>query len=148
LHGESGAVDRRHNVFGTPFANPDTDRLAMKFELMDQAPYLLDRERRPVVLQSIRDVCSHRGWNLWAAHVRSNHVHTVVEAKIRPEPIMNTFKAYASRALNQLGCDERDRKRWARHGSTRWLAKDDQVQEAIRYVVQGQGEAMEVTSLD
>jgi REP element-mobilizing transposase RayT len=29
--------------------------------------------------------CAHRGWNLLAAHVRSNHVHVIVEAEIRPE---------------------------------------------------------------
>jgi hypothetical protein len=56
--------------------------------------------------------------------------------------VMNTFKAYASRSLNHLGSDDPDRKRWARHGSTRWLWKE--VQAAIQYVVSGQGEPMEV----
>jgi hypothetical protein len=68
----------------------------------------------------------------------------VVEGDIRPEMMLNTFKSYASRGLNRMGVDEQDRKRWARHGSTRWLFKDEDVQEAIRYVVSGQGEAMEV----
>jgi hypothetical protein len=57
---------------------------------------------------------------------------------------MNTSKSYASRALKRLGRDEPERKRWARHGSTRWLWKDHDVQEAIRYVAYGQGESMEV----
>jgi hypothetical protein len=57
---------------------------------------------------------------------------------------MHAFKAYASRDLNRLAIDAPDRKRWARHGSTRWLWKDEDVQEAIRYVVSGQGEPMEV----
>jgi hypothetical protein len=34
---------------------------------------------------------------------------------------MNDMKSYASRRLNQLGLDEPARRRWARHGSTRWL---------------------------
>ena len=34
--------------------------------------------------------------------------------------------------LNQLGRDEPGRRRWARHGSTRWLWKDEDVREAIR----------------
>jgi REP element-mobilizing transposase RayT len=83
-------------------------------------------------------------WVLLAAHVRTNHVHVVVEANIRPEMAMNAFKAYASRSLNRLGSDEPDRKRWARHGSTRWLWKDEDVQAAIQYVVSIQGEPMEV----
>jgi hypothetical protein len=70
----------------------------------------------------------------------------VVEADVRSEKIMHAFKSYAGRNLNRLGIDERDRKRWARHGSTRWLWKDRDVREgeAIRYVVEGQGEPMEV----
>jgi REP element-mobilizing transposase RayT len=111
---------------------------------MDQAPYSLDRDRRAIVLGALREVCFHRGWSLWAAHVRTNHVHSVVEADVRPEEVMNAFKSYASRGLNCLGIDGPDRKRWARHGSTRWLWKDEDVQDAIRYVVSEQGEPMQV----
>ena len=57
---------------------------------------------------------------------------------------MNDFKAYASRALNRVEAWEQRRKRWARHGSTRWLWKDQDVRDAVRYVVEGQGEAMAV----
>jgi REP element-mobilizing transposase RayT len=79
-----------------------------------------------------------------AAHVRTNHVHAVVEADAHPEKVMHAFKAYASRSLNRFGIDDPDRKRWARHGSTRWLSKDAEVRRAIDYVVSGQGEPMEV----
>ena len=57
---------------------------------------------------------------------------------------MNDFKAYTSRALNRLDGDGPGRKRWARHGSTRWLWNDQDVREAIRYVVEEQGEPMAV----
>ena len=79
-----------------------------------------------------------------AAHVRSNQVHTVVEAEIPPERVIDDFKAYASRRLNRMGLEGRNRKRWARHGSTRWLWKDEDDQKAICYVVSGQSEPMEV----
>jgi REP element-mobilizing transposase RayT len=145
LHGdESGMVDQHHNTFGSPFAEASTQRQAAKREQMGQSPYCLDQDRRATVLRALREVCLHRNWNLLAAHVRTNHVHVILEADARPEIMMNTFKSYASRGLNRLGIDEPDRKRWARHGSTRWLFKDGDVQEAIRYVVSGQGEPMEV----
>jgi REP element-mobilizing transposase RayT len=145
LHGdEPGSVDRSHNVPGSRLAEPNPERAAVKREQMDQAPYLLDQSRRATVLGAIREVCLHRGWGLWAAHVRTNHVHAVVEAAVRPERVMNAFKAYASRRLNRLGIDHVDRKRWARHGSMRWLWSDDDVRAAIRYVVDGQGQPMEV----
>jgi len=149
LHGdESGSVDRRHNVPGSRLVEANPERVAVKRQQMDQAPYCLDRDRRAAVLDALREVCSHRGWSLWAAHVRTNHVHVVVEADVRPEKVMNAFKSYASRGLNRLEIDGPDRKRWARHGSTRWLWKDEDVQEAIRYVVSGQGEPMEVYLTD
>ena len=145
LHGgESGSVDRNHNLPGGRLLEADPDRVAAERQRMTQAQYLLDRDSRAVVLQALREVCSHRGWGLLAAHARTNHVHAVVEAEVLPEKIMNHFKSYASRGLNQLGRDGSERKRWARHGSTRWLWKDQDVQEAIRYVVEEQGEPMAV----
>ena len=121
---------------------PDPKRVIRERRSMLQDPYLLDREGRAVVLASMRRHCAHRGWNLLAAHVRSNHVHTIVEAEIGPERIMNEFKCYASRELNRLGRDGPQRRRWARHGSTRWLWKDQDVREAIQYIIAEQGEPM------
>jgi REP element-mobilizing transposase RayT len=111
---------------------------------MNQSPYLLDQSARQVVLRSVCEVSEHRGWNLLAALVRTNHVHVIVEAGVGPEKVMNDFKSYASRGLNAMGRDGYDRKRWARNGSTRWLWKDQDVREAIHYVIHEQGEPMAV----
>lgn len=111
---------------------------------MDQARYSLDAVRRDAVLKAIREVCAQRGWRLLAAHVRSTHVHTVAEAEVPPERVMNDFKAYASRRLNLMGLDPPQRKRWTRHGSTRWLWKPQHVTAAIQYVIAEQGETMAV----
>jgi len=73
---------------------------------------------------------------------RSNHVHAVVEAEVQPERVMNDFKAYASRRLNRISLDQPNRKRCARHGSTRWLWKPQHVSAAIQYVVDDQGRSM------
>jgi REP element-mobilizing transposase RayT len=143
LHGHgSGSVDPEHNVPGTPALEEDPARVSLEEQRMDQPPYHLDQIRRNTVLKVIQEVCAHRGWSLLAAHVRSNHVHTVVEAEAPPEQIMSDFKAYASRRLNRMGLDPPNRKRWARHGSTRWLWKPLHVSAAIRYVVDEQGDAM------
>ena len=145
LHGEeSGSVDPAHNVPGTPIIKPDSVRAASEEQSMEQRPYFLDQIRRDAVLQAIQDVCGHRGWSLLAAHVRSNHIHTVVAAEIPPERVMNDFKAYASRRLNQMGLDGPSRKRWARDGSTRWLWKPHDISAAMQYVVAEQGGAMSV----
>ena len=77
---------------------------------MDQPPYHLDRVRGDAVLEAMRQVCAYRGWKLLAAHVRTTHVHAVVETEAPPERVMTEFKAYASRRLNQMGLDELGRK--------------------------------------
>jgi len=111
---------------------------------MDQQPYNLDRIHRETVLAAIIERCAECHWHLRAAHVRRNHVHVVVDGDVRPERIMNDLKSYASRCLNRLGLDGPTRKRWARHGSTRWLWKPESVSAAIRYVVDQQDDAMAV----
>ncbi len=78
---------------------------------MLQDAYVLNEFSRAVVLAAIQRHCTLRGWNLLAAHVRSNHVHAIVESEVQPEKIMNEFKSYASRELNRLGVDYPERKR-------------------------------------
>ena len=149
LHGdESGSVDRRHNLHGSRLLEVDPQRASVERKTMTQAPYLLDRDSREAVLKALREVCLHRGRSLLAAHVRTNHVHSVVEADVRPERVLIDFKSYASRRLNRLGRDGPDRKRWSRHGSTRWLWKDQDVQAAIGYVIEEQGEPLAVFIAD
>ena len=75
--------------------------------------------------------CTERHWSLLAE----------VAADARPERVMNDLKSYASRCLNRM---EPAPKRWAKHGSTRWLWKPENVSNAIRYVVDKQGEPMAV----
>jgi REP element-mobilizing transposase RayT len=122
MHGdESGSVDRDHHLPGSPVLEADARRLSAEKQQMEQFPYEMDRTRRAAVLSAIVERCSDSRWNLQAAHVRTNHVHIVVDGDVRPERIMNDLKSYASRCLNGLGLDDSARKRWARHGSTRWL---------------------------
>jgi len=77
-------------------------------------------------------------------HVRPTHVHVVVRAERTPERVMNAFKAYASHEMNARGLDNPERKRWTRHGSTRYLWKRENVEAAVDYVVQNQGNPMAV----
>jgi len=129
-------------VLGEPLLPPDARRYRTAVERMEQLPYVLDEARRAVVLAAVRGVCDYRGWYLHAVHVRSNHVHVVVTANVKPERVLNDLKAYASRRLNEAQYDGPERKRWARHGSTRYLATEVAVVGAVDYVLRGQGEPM------
>ena len=143
LHGdESGSVDRDHNIPGTPFLPPNPVRVSSERQRSRQDPYVLDGRLGAVVLKALKDVCAYRGWTLFAAHVRTQHIHLVVAAKDDPERVLHDLKAYASRALTCAGLDDAHRHRWTRHGSTRYLWKPEQVGTAIHYVVREQGEPM------
>src|ERR1700722_19801554 len=73
LPGQAGAVGRRHNLFGSPLPPTDVVAEARGRELMRHPAYLLDGERRSIVLRSMQQVCRHRDWILLAGHVRTNH---------------------------------------------------------------------------
>jgi REP element-mobilizing transposase RayT len=145
LHGdESGSVDPKHNIPGHRLIDPSVARLASAQDRMAQEPYEMDDARRRSVLDSILEHCEFRKWNLLAVHVRTNHVHVIVDAPVTPEKILNELKAYASRKLNQVGLDAPDRRRWSRHGSTRYLWKREEVETAVVYVADCQGNPMAV----
>jgi REP element-mobilizing transposase RayT len=145
LHGDdSGSVDRLHNQRGSRAISANSGRAALERRLMDQPTYTLDKPRRGTVLVSLIERAKQRGWDLLAAHVRTNHVHIIIDADATRERVMNDLKSYASHCLNHAGLDSRDRKRWARHGSTRWLRGRARVDAAVRYVVERQGEPMAI----
>src|SRR5258708_1510 len=129
---------------GTGLVEPSMARVASERERMKDLPYVMDQPRQECVLGSIKQHCAFRCWPLYAVHVRTNHVHAVVEAPAPPEKVLNEIKAYASRALNDAGLDTPDRRRWSRHGSTRYLWKRDEVDAAIAYVADQQGEPMAI----
>jgi REP element-mobilizing transposase RayT len=145
LHGrDPGSVDRQHNLPGTPFVAPDDELETRRHQSLRQAPYQLDHAHREVVLKTIREVCTHRSWRLHAVHVRSNHVHILLNAPISPEKVMSDLKAWCSRRLRETFQEDADRDRWTQHGSTRYLNDMKSLEAAIAYVIDEQGEQMSV----
>ena len=140
VHGDSrGSMDRRHNVYGTPkiVSNPALQRADSR--QTKHAPVVLDFRQRATVEEAIREVCEYRKYALHAVNVRTNHVHSVVTANQKPEPILDAFKSYSTRALRRDGLSP-SVKPWARHGSTIYLWKERSVARAIEYVMLEQGD--------
>jgi REP element-mobilizing transposase RayT len=145
LHGSAkgkGSVDAEHNVFGTPFVAPDAVREQQAREAMIQPPYVMGPAEREIVCQAIVQLAKDRGWNLLAAHARSNHVHVVISADRDPGRLMSDLKGRASRDLTLAGFDNAERRRWTRHGSTLHLFREEEVEAKIRYTLDEQGERM------
>ncbi len=143
LHGKGqGSVDDEHNVYGMPLVAGDAERERLAGESLAQPPYVMTGAEREIVCQAIVQLAAERSWRLLAVHVRSNHVHVVVQADREPGRLMSDLKARASRNLNLAGFDNAERRRWTRHGSTRHLFREDEVAAKVHYTLDEQGERM------
>ena len=92
LHGdERGAMSRKQNKYGTPRIAPNPRLKEAEMKQLKHPPVKLEARHRPVVEKAIREVCTNRGYILRAINVRSNHVHAVVSALTKPEPILQAF---------------------------------------------------------
>ena len=142
LHGnERGSVDRFHNLPNSRYlpANPRRERYER--EIMHEPAYTLDANRRRTVLEAIRDTCRTADWILHAVHIRTNHVHAVIEAEATQQTLLGRLKGRCSHDLRAL--DPLQSRKWARHGSIRELWTAHAVNAAVDYVVRGQGKPLE-----
>ena len=145
VHGdERGSTNRKQNVYGTPKIPPnprlkksDTNQLKHQHQ-----PLNLGASERKIVEQAVREVCDYRDYILRAINVRTNHVHAVVTAARAPEPVLDAFKSYSTRALRNAKLLSPRIKPWVRHGSTIYLWKERDVAKAIEYVLLGQGDEL------
>jgi len=136
---ERGSVDDEHNAYATPLLLEDAKRVAGLQRRMKHEPYTLSDAARQVVNETIEEHCHRRGWELLALNVRSNHVHVVVGfADAGPEAMMGEWKAWSSRRLRERGFAATTQPVWTKHGSTRYLWKERDLEPAVRYVVEGQ----------
>ncbi|MFN9985069.1 MAG: transposase [Pirellula sp.] len=145
LHGrDQGSVDRTHNVYSEIRLEPNKQRLEAMSQRCAYPRYQLDATRRYIVLETIKNVVLHRNWVLFAAHIRSNHIHALIRANTTPEKVLVDLKAWSSRQLIEALNEPKELKRWTRHGSTLYLWTEDQLADKLKYVIQDQGEPMEL----
>ncbi|MEZ5346575.1 MAG: transposase [Pyrinomonadaceae bacterium] len=143
LHGDNrGSVDTHHkkNRYGTPKIQPNDILQRSMHRNMKNAPVLLEQKQRVAVDIAIKEVCQHRGFLLYAVNVRTNHVHAVISAESKPEPIINSLKSYSTRKLRELKLISSKSSPWSRGGSRRYLWKEKHVGLAIDYVLYCQGD--------
>jgi hypothetical protein len=126
---------------------PDANHKEAAQRLMTEPALTLDVEQRCIVEDTIADHCRIRRWHLHIVSCRAQHVHVVVTAAQRhPKVVMDQLKAWCTRRLKErersrrTGQQEVRQNWWTQRGSKRWLNGAEDVEEAIRYVAEGQGE--------
>lgn len=143
LHGDKrGSVDthKRKNVYGTPDISPNEKLKELMQAKMKNQTFLLDEMQLELVEEAIEEFCQHKNYQLHAVNVRTNHVHAVISAQTKPEPIINFLKSYSTRKLRDLKLISAEIKLWSRGGSRCYLWKERHVSLAIEYVLYGQGD--------
>ena len=142
LHGDDRFSIDRHgkNSFGAPKIEPNENLVRTMKKNLPSGGWLLDAKSRAIVEKAIQEVCKLRGYSSFAVNVLTNHAHAVVSAAIKPDIIMNAFKANATRELREAGLISPEQKIWSRGGSTRYLWKPAHVDGAVDYVLYGQGD--------
>jgi REP element-mobilizing transposase RayT len=141
LHGdERGSKDRDHRGLGEPSAPADAGlRRYRQFQLGDSAFLLDSSAKRAAVREAVERTAELRGWRVWALNVRTNHVHVALTADGRPEPVMTSLKAWATKGLVAGGLAAHRERVWTRHGSTRYVWDEAGMENVCRYVRDGQG---------
>ena len=144
LHGDDrGSVGRSgSNRYGEPGIRPNDTLVEIDGRAVASPPFLLGAQEREIVRRAIKEVCEARHYHLYALHVRTNHAHVVVNNAAKVERMMDSFKAYATRALRAAELIDSSYRPWSRHGSTRYLWTKEHIDAAAEYVINGQGEEL------
>ncbi len=99
----------------------------------------LTQEQRIVVKGECEDHCQHRGWHLWKANPRSNHVHVVVTANgYGGKTVRDQLKANCTRGLRERWPVFRDRPVWTTGGDWDCVNSEEDLQAIIQYVDEAQ----------
>ncbi len=143
FHGDArGSVDRTRNQPGEPGIDPSPSLVRHERDVrMTRPPVVFDFVARQVVGDALAETCAFRGWQLLAANVRTTHVHVVVVADERPEVVLTALKANATRLLVERAKLSKGSRVWTRHGSTRYLWEERDVEDACTYTVEFQDAA-------
>lgn len=97
----------------------------------------------------IRNHAQHRGWELHAVSVRSNHIHVVVTVvpKIGKQDyrtadpikrVRDQFKANATRVLRQGENPIRNKKVWTKGGDMQFIDTEDDLEQVVIYITEAQ----------
>ncbi len=142
LHGDNRHSVDRHGktIFGTPDIAPNQKMKELMTENLKQSAIIFNQVQRDAVEIAITELCKERKYHLQAINVRTNHVHAVVSAQIKPERIADAFKAFSTKKLREENLVSKELKIWSRGRSRPYLWKPRHVELAIDYVLYGQGD--------
>jgi REP element-mobilizing transposase RayT len=144
VHGDSrGSVDPNNNIYGTKKISPILALANHMRAIAKEEPFAFSAEQKNTVLNSSMSTCEYNHWNLFAAHIRSNHAHFIIQTDTPVQKVMGKIKCYGTKALKTAHQELSHRQNfWAYHGSTVNIWAPEKLFPAMYYVVKAQGEPM------
>ena len=101
---------------------------------------LLDDHQREATKAEIERLCQFRGWKLWEANPRSNHVHVVVTAPgYNGAKVRDQIKANCTRVIRERWPQFIERPVWTVGGDWQCVNTEEELDQVILYA----GEAQE-----
>jgi REP element-mobilizing transposase RayT len=144
LHGDPRlSVDPKHNIYGTPRISANLGLLDTMKKECKEDEFILETSERNTVLESIIETCNYNHWYLHAAHVRTNHVHIILQSNNLGKKTIAILKTYATKALKRNHSALLQRKKyWSKGGSAKFITGPDYLPSVMDYVIEQQGERM------
>ena len=100
---------------------------------------LLNNAHRDAVQHEIEVHSQRRGWKLWVANARTNHVHVVVTTPgFAGDKVRDQLKANCTRGIREIDNRFVDRPVWTTKGDVQFLKSDDDLEKAIEYAGEAQ----------
>ncbi|MDI1241060.1 MAG: hypothetical protein PSX80_03965 [bacterium] len=142
LHGDPrGSTSRHRNRYKSKHLPGTPEWIATNQKRMNREPLILNKLQRDCIEASIKHTCTNRGWELYAANARTNHIHSVANIGVaKPFIALNAFKANATRSLRETGLYRSYETPWADKGSECWLWTRAELDRAVDYVLYSQGD--------
>ncbi len=97
---------------------------------------------RVIVEDACRAHCVYRNWHLHAVNARSNHVHAIVTADTTGKKLLNELKANCTGRLRQHSPSRFEGRVWTRGGYIDVVDDDDELEQLMIYVIEGQNRKM------
>ncbi len=117
---------------------PDPDLEAECREKTKFDPVHLSPADRATVELACREHSCHRNWLLHAVNARSNHVHVVVSAYLKPQTIRDQLKANCTTQLRRQTKPLICQRTWTKGGDCEVLFDEESLHRAILYTLEGQ----------
>ncbi len=116
---------------------------------MKEKAVVLEEAQRKAVEEVIRVHSEHRGWELHAVSVRSNHIHVAVtvvpkfgrvNSRVADviQRVRDELKANGTRALRQMKNPVTNEKVWTKGGDIEVIGSDDDLEQVLIYILEVQ----------